>query len=744
MNDYLAGSTSVVETVFLQDSASTVGAGKTGLVYNTASLTCYYKRSNGTASVSVSLADISTLGTFVSGGFKAIDGTNMPGLYEFHPPNAALAAGAKWVTFYFQGAAGLVVRPIKVRLMAVDPDTANAPQTGDSYPIVSSGTHGNAALKTLIDTIDDLIDTEVAAILADTNELQTDWANGGRLDLILDARSSQTSVDDLPTNAELATALAAADDAVLAAIAALNNLSQANIRSAVGLASADLDTQIATLATAANLATVAGYLDTEIAAILADTNELQTDWVNGGRLDLLIDSIKSLTDNLATAIELDGAVYRFTTNALEQAPGGGGSNPFQLASGTIGSTGNSTTTLHLDGLTQGDDELNDLLIVVRDISTGEYHSRWILDWVLSTELATVAALPFTPQDATDTYTILGVRQDVTGGAGLDAAGVRAAIGLASANLDTQLSTIDTVVDSILVDTAEIGAAGAGLTNINLPNQTMDIVGDITGSLSGSVGSVAAGGIAATSFAAGAIDSAAIATDAIGANELAASAVSEIQSGLATSAALTSAAGDITTLLANLATLAAKFTGITLLSKWLGIIAGKTADAGTLAEVNATTAGAGYLNTTDSLEAIRDYGAANWGGGGGGDTLIVAPISATYPSDTITASGTTQAFRYCPLPSGPLVIVDALGAAVDLSAGDLKMICVDCQDNSITFTLTLGVELTVGGVDDNEITVDYLPIICGKFKRVTFFKPTGGDWITVEIGFWQIFDGPDPR
>lgn len=37
----------------------------------------------------------------------------------------------------------------------------------------------------------------------------------------------------------------------------------------------------------------------------------------------------------------------------------------------------------------------------------------------------------------------------------------------------------------------IGAAGAGLTNIDLPNQTMDIVGNITGNLSGSVGSVTA-------------------------------------------------------------------------------------------------------------------------------------------------------------------------------------------------------------------------------------------------------------
>ena len=36
---------------------------------------------------------------------------------------------------------------------------------------------------------------------------------------------------------------------------------------------------------------------------------------------------------------------------------------------------------------------------------------------------------------------------------------------------------------------QIGVAGAGLTAINLPDQTMNITGDITGSLSGSVGSV---------------------------------------------------------------------------------------------------------------------------------------------------------------------------------------------------------------------------------------------------------------
>ena len=38
---------------------------------------------------------------------------------------------------------------------------------------------------------------------------------------------------------------------------------------------------------------------------------------------------------------------------------------------------------------------------------------------------------------------------------------------------------------------QVGTAGDGLTAINLPNQTMDIIGDITGNLSGSVGSVTA-------------------------------------------------------------------------------------------------------------------------------------------------------------------------------------------------------------------------------------------------------------
>lgn len=84
------------------------------------------------------------------------------------------------------------------------------------------------------------VDTDTIFGLVNTN-----------LNATISSRASQTSVDDLPTNAELAAALAAADDAILAAIAALNNLSQADVRTAVGLASANLDTQLDALPTAA-------------------------------------------------------------------------------------------------------------------------------------------------------------------------------------------------------------------------------------------------------------------------------------------------------------------------------------------------------------------------------------------------------------------------------------------------------------------------------------------------------------
>lgn len=63
--------------------------------------------------------------------------------------------------------------------------------------------------------------------------------------------------------------------------------------SALATAQADLD-----IITGADGVNLLSATQASIDAIEADTNELQGDWVNGGRLDLILDAIKAVTDNL--------------------------------------------------------------------------------------------------------------------------------------------------------------------------------------------------------------------------------------------------------------------------------------------------------------------------------------------------------------------------------------------------------------------------------------------------------------
>jgi hypothetical protein len=61
-----------------------------------------------------------------------------------------------------------------------------------------------------------------------------------------------------------------------------------------------------------------GGLDPNLAFVLADTNELQTDWTDGGRLDLLIDAIKAMTDLISvntTTVAAPNDVNNFTITA---------------------------------------------------------------------------------------------------------------------------------------------------------------------------------------------------------------------------------------------------------------------------------------------------------------------------------------------------------------------------------------------------------------------------------------------
>lgn len=112
-----AGATSQTVNIFIQDSSSTTGAGLTGLVFNTASLTAYYALSRA-AAVSITLATLAAVtSSYSSGGFKEIDATNMPGWYRFDIPDAALASG-RFVSIHLKGATNMAPLPIEIELTA--------------------------------------------------------------------------------------------------------------------------------------------------------------------------------------------------------------------------------------------------------------------------------------------------------------------------------------------------------------------------------------------------------------------------------------------------------------------------------------------------------------------------------------------------------------------------------------------------------------------------------------------------
>jgi len=152
---------------------------------------------------------------------------------------------------------------------------------------LDNGTDGLGALKALIDTVDSEVgamQTDVTAILADTAELQGDWADGGRLDALLDRTVAASE---------------AAED--LIGLAADNSAANTVFGKIAKLAEdvATVDTVVDGIASAlADGTTGLAALKTEI-----DANEAKLDIIDGIVDDILADTalIGSATDTSAEA-----------------------------------------------------------------------------------------------------------------------------------------------------------------------------------------------------------------------------------------------------------------------------------------------------------------------------------------------------------------------------------------------------------------------------------------------------------
>jgi len=164
------GTTSKIVTVFIQDSSSTTGAGLTGLVFNSASLTGYWIAEGDATATAITLATM-TAGTWATGGFIEVDATNLPGAYQVGLPNVVVDATSEGsVVVMLKGATNMAPCLMEIELDAIDyragvvPTvatlTGHTAQTGDSFAIVN-GASGSVATKAVVDAL-----PSVASILS--------------------------------------------------------------------------------------------------------------------------------------------------------------------------------------------------------------------------------------------------------------------------------------------------------------------------------------------------------------------------------------------------------------------------------------------------------------------------------------------------------------------------------------------------------------------------------------------------
>lgn len=372
MEEILIGTTDRTILVWIPDPSSTTGAGKTGLA--AAAVTVTYTRvetdndvvhSDATSSVN----DLSALtDAHNDWGWKEVSSTLSKGLYRLDLADAVFATGAWYAVVQVTITSGTAAAtPKAFKLVAHDPADLGTKQSGDSYAIVNSGTHGNAALKTLIDAVDNFIDTEitdlgnrlpaalvsgridasVGAMAANVLTAAAAAADFGAeiADAVLDEDMTGHQIvgtlgnaigDPAGTNSplwDMVLALYETYDPINGVIEAnttlINGVSaQASIRAAIGLASANLDTQLTAIDDAVDteIAATLAAVDTEIAAIQSTLSSLFTtaltesyraDGATGSVAQLLYEINQTIGEReflntVGTVKKIDGSTTAFT------------------------------------------------------------------------------------------------------------------------------------------------------------------------------------------------------------------------------------------------------------------------------------------------------------------------------------------------------------------------------------------------------------------------------------------------
>ena len=537
------------------------GVPETGLVVSDLDLT--YVRDRGTA-VKADMLELAAANSTHSDikGYE-VDGTNCPGLLRVDWPDAAFADGANRVQLCINGAN---IDPAYIEVELVDVDFGNATDMGLatlSDLIADTGTDIPATLTVMTGTLSDIvadtgtdIPTAINNVIADTGVLSDIDANMDTVIGKLPSNYIMGSGDQTDHNDELSDILADTGTTIPATLVTMS----------AGISDILADTGTTIPATLSDIyagvsdilfdAQIMSDIDTNVDVIVG---KLPSNFIMGSSDQA--DHDAEISDILAdTGTTIPATLVTMTASLSDIVADTGTDIPATLSDIFAGV---SDILFDAQIMSDIDTNVDSLLLSVAVISDIDANVDAIF---VDTGTTIPATLSDIQANVSDILFDAQIMSDID-------VNVDTIVGKLPSNYIMGSSNQDDYNDNIsdiLGDTKEIGAAGAGLTNINLPNQTMDIIGDITGSLSGSVasvsgavgsvagnvdgnvtgsvgsvagavgsvtgavgsvtgavGSVGAGGIAAASFAAGAINAAAIAANAIDADALADDAITEI-------------------------------------------------------------------------------------------------------------------------------------------------------------------------------------------------------------------------
>jgi hypothetical protein len=116
------GSTGRSEYIYIIDSLSSTGLGKTGISFDTSGLNGHFVRNAGSATT-ITFASQTATGDWLSGGWSEVDQIRMPGIYRVDLPDEIFASGSDKAIVFIKGVSNTIPVTLEYQLTASNPNT---------------------------------------------------------------------------------------------------------------------------------------------------------------------------------------------------------------------------------------------------------------------------------------------------------------------------------------------------------------------------------------------------------------------------------------------------------------------------------------------------------------------------------------------------------------------------------------------------------------------------------------------